>query len=107
MKRAALGLILCVLAMSELYIASGYLPARWQYAIDHAVTHTVSRQNPKPLTTHPALNEELEKARRENPVFWMLIYVVITVLFLLNTFLLCKVWASLRGGRQPSPASAK
>ena len=99
MKRVLLFAILLLLILSELYIATGYLPMRWQTAIDHVIRHDLLRQNPKPLITHPALDEEIQRALQTHPWFEVVIYLFITGLFILNSFALIRVGMVLRRGK--------
>jgi hypothetical protein len=91
MKRAALGFALTVLAASELYLATAYLPLRYQ----NAVSHTLFRQEAKPLTTHPALDEEVERTVQQNLLLAIAVYAFITTLVVFNGFLILKTWTAL------------
>jgi hypothetical protein len=95
MKRSALGFMLVVLVAFELYLATAYLPARYQLTLDRVVTHALFRQEAKPLTTHPALDEEIERTVQQNLPLTIALYAFITTLIVFNGFLILKMWTAL------------
>jgi hypothetical protein len=103
MKRAALSFTLVVLVVFELYLAMAYLPVRYQGAVDRVIYHTLFRQRAKPLTTHPALDEEIERTVQQNPLLAIAVYALITTLVVFNGFLILRMWTAI--GREPKHVS--
>jgi hypothetical protein len=94
MKRAALSFTLVVLVAFELYLATAYLPLRYQIAVGNVVSHTLFRQDVKPLTTHPALDEEVGRTVQQNLLLAIAVYAFITTLVVFNGFLILKALGS-------------
>lgn len=95
MKRFTFGTLLVVLVSFELYLATAYLPARWQFATDKFLTHALLRQDSAPPATHPALDEEIHRVASRNPFFTIIVYAFITAVLLFNAFLIMKTWSSV------------
>ncbi len=95
MKRAALGLTLVALVVVELYLARAYLPLRYQITMGSVVNRALLRQEAKPLTTHPALDEEIERTVQQNLLLAIAIYALITTSVVFNGFLILKIWTAL------------
>ena len=107
MKRSALRLMLLVLVLFELYFATAYLPFRWQSAIDRALAHTLLRQEAVRLTSHPALDEEIQSALRENLLAAVMVYACLTAVLLLNAFGILKTWNALGRAGTVNTGSSK
>jgi hypothetical protein len=101
MKRVALKLAIAVLLITELYICTGFLPNRWQVAIDHTLSQLLPERKPDQWDiTHPALNEEIEQVMQEHPRLKLIVVAFIAFILALNTMLLLWAWKALR--RKPS-----
>jgi len=96
MKRIALRLLLVVLIIVEIYLCSAFLPTAWQTAIVHGLAHILPKTYDYSVVTHPALDYEIDDMLRKNPGLRAALYTLITLLLVGNTFLLTRVWRSLR-----------
>jgi hypothetical protein len=103
MKSAVLSFTLVVLVAFELYLATAYLPLRCQKSIGNVVSHTLFRQEVKPLITHPALDEEIERTLQQSLPLVVALYAFITTLVVFNGFLILKIWTAL--DRKPKQVS--
>lgn len=61
------------------------------------------RQEAKPLATHPALDEEIERALQQHLLVVITLYAFITTFLILNGLLILKMWAAL--GSKPKQVS--
>jgi len=91
MKRAALVFTLVLLGAFELYLTTAYLPLRHQKNIGNVVSHTLFRQEVKPFTAHPALDEEIERTLQRSLPLVITLYAFITTLVVFNGFLILKI----------------
>ena len=93
-KRVILGLTLLFLGIVELWLATAYLPARWQAAVSHAISVVLPRHQDQSAITHPALDQEIDQALRENIGLRLTFYAVLALLLAGNAALM--VWVTRR-----------
>ena len=96
MKRLVLKFSIAVLLFSELYLCSNFFPGKWQASIQNTVSQVLPRKNHKPDITHPAIDQEIQQALRDNPPLRMAAYGFLLLLIVLNTFLLIACWKTLQ-----------
>jgi hypothetical protein len=96
MKRTAVKVLLLVLIIVEIYLCSAFLPTAWQTAIVQGLSHILPKAFDYSVVTHPALDYEIDDMFRKNPGVRVALYTVITLLLVGNTFLVTRVWRSLR-----------
>jgi hypothetical protein len=108
-KRIVLGLSLLLLGILELWLATAYLPAKWQAAVGHAVSVVLPRHQDQSAVTHSALDQEIDQALRENIGLRLTFYAVVALLLAGNAALIVWVTRRLRskgernGSRQTDP----
>src|SRR6266481_1901832 len=89
MKRTILRFALIPLCVVEIGIVTGFLPQRWQEGIWNIFPHSPDRAD----VTHPALNWEVQQAMGG---FAWVVYAILAVLLLANTFLIVRTWKTVR-----------
>ena len=65
MKRAVLTVVLVALVIVELYLFTGFLPTRWQVAINDTLCRILPQTYDHSVVTHPAIDQEIEQAMKE------------------------------------------
>lgn len=95
-RRITLGLILLFLGIVELYLATAFLPVRWQVAAGHAISAVLPGNHDHFSITHPALAQEINQALRENIGLRSTFYAVLVLLLAGNAAFMIWVIRCLR-----------
>ena len=109
-KRLVGGVILLFLMILEVYLATPWLPSRWQAWVSHALI-AVSPNGGQSAVTHPALEQEIDRALEKNTGLRLTYYVFIGSLLAGNTILIVWITRRIRSaratriGRSPDPRS--
>jgi hypothetical protein len=100
MKRVVTGAVFLVLLILELYMCTAFLPSRWQLAINDKINSELQHIPPHrydySVVTHPALDQEIEQALKENTSVRIFMYAMFTIVFLVNGFAIIRIWGRLR-----------
>jgi hypothetical protein len=96
-KKVALGALLTLLVLLELYICTAFLSMEWQNAINKYIPQIFpeSRGDWTPIT-HPLLNQEIEQVIREHIWLRITLYALTVGLLAANAWLIRRVWRLLR-----------
>ncbi len=96
MKRAVLTVVLVALVIVELYLFTGFLPTRWQVAINDTLCRILPQTYDHSVVTHPAIDQEIEQAMKEHIGLRLTVWTAFIGTLLANTFLIRWVWQLLR-----------
>ena len=96
MKRVVPTIVLVALVIVELYLFTGFLPTRWQVAINDTLRHILPQTYDYSVVTHPAIDQEIEQAMKDHIGLRLIVWAVFTGMLAVNTFLIRWVWHLLR-----------